>query len=302
MRIGVGLPTTTPGGDAALITDWAHRADRDGPFTSLGVLDRTVYNSYDPMMALAAAAAVTERVRLTSMIVIGPLRNTMTLAKQAASIDALAGGRLTLGLSIGARREDYDAVGARWAGRGEQLSNQLAELRDAWERDDIGPAPATPGGPDLLVGGGAGESFLRAARYADGYVHGGGPPRAFASAANKAHAAWRDAGRPGEPQLWGQAYFCLGDTAAGDAYLRDYYAFTGAFAERIAGGLLTTARAITDLVRGYAEAGCHELILFPTTSDPGELDRLAEVVATIPSDAAAGSGSDAGTGGQGGGQ
>ena len=65
----------------------------------------------------------------------------------------------------------------------------------------------------------------------------------------------------------------------GAAYLRDYYAFTGPFAEKIAAGNLTSARAIRDFVRGYEEAGCDELILFPTVADLDQLERLAEVLA-----------------------
>ncbi len=305
MRVGIGLPTTTPAGDGGRdgtwLVEWARRAE-EGPFTSLGVVDRTVYDSYDPLVALAGAAAVTETLRLTTMIVIGPIRNATLLAKQAASIDAMSGGRLTLGVSIGARRDDYEAVGAEWRGRGRRLSEQLAAMRDIWEDaeeiyadgalDDaadpaaepaaekgaVGPVPASSGGPQLLVGGLSGASYLRAARYADGYVHGGGPPRAFASAAAKARAAWQDVGRPGEPALWGQSYFALGDPQAGEAHMRDYYAFTGAFAVKIAAGLLTDAKQIQDQIRGYEDAGCDELVLLPAASDPAELDRLADIV------------------------
>ena len=117
------------------------------------------------------------------------------------------------------------------------------------------------------------------ARYGDGYAHNGGPPRAFASAAAKARAAWSDLGRPGEPKLWGQAYFALGGAEAeGEAYLLDYYAFTGPFAAKIAAGNLTSARAIRDFVRAYEEEGCDELVLLPTVSDIGQLERLAEVL------------------------
>jgi hypothetical protein len=119
------------------------------------------------------------------------------------------------------------------------------------------------------------------ARYAAGYVHGGGPPRAFARAAEKARAAWTDAGRPGRPQLWAQGYYALGSaeiSAAGANYLRDYYAFTGPFAEKIAEGLLTTPQAIAQFIRGYEDAGCDELILFPAISDLSQLDRLADAI------------------------
>ena len=277
MEVGVGLPTTTPGADGRVVLEWARRADEE-PFASLGVLDRMVYPSVEPLAALSAAAAVTARARLVTMVVIGPLRNTTLLAKQAASLDVLSAGRLTLGLAIGARADDYQALGVDQAGRGRRLGEQLADLRSVWEKGEVGPEPVQPGGPPLLAGGLSGEAFARMARSADGYVHGGGPPRAFAGAAAKAWAAWRDLERPGRPQLWGQGYFALGDPDAGDAYLRDYYAFTGPFAARIAAGNLTSGRAVKDFVRGYEDAGCDHLVLLPTVSDPAQLDRLADVL------------------------
>ena len=142
-------------------------------------------------------------------------------------------------------------------------------------------APSDAGPPKILVGGRSGRSFARMARTADGYVHGGGPPRAFAGAAAKARTAWVDLGRPGRPLLDGQAYFALGDTALierGAAYLRDYYAFTGPFAEKIAAANLTTPSAIRDFLRGYDEAGCDELVLLPTVSQDDQLERLADVL------------------------
>jgi alkanesulfonate monooxygenase SsuD/methylene tetrahydromethanopterin reductase-like flavin-dependent oxidoreductase (luciferase family) len=277
MRVGVGLPTTTPGADGALLVEWARKADA-GPFSSLGVLDRLLYDSFDPFGSLAAAAAVTERIRLATMIAIGPLRPAAALVKHAASVQALSEGRLTLGLAIGARADDYDASGVPTKGRGARLSDQLAELRD-WDVSPVVPGTIRDHRPELLVGGASGPAFARMARYGDGYAHGGGPPRAFASAAAKALAAWSDLGRPGRPALWGQAYFALGDEAAGEAYLLDYYAFTGPFAAKIAAGNLTSPRAIRDFVRAYEEAGCDELVLLPTVADPGQLDRLADVLA-----------------------
>jgi alkanesulfonate monooxygenase SsuD/methylene tetrahydromethanopterin reductase-like flavin-dependent oxidoreductase (luciferase family) len=271
MKVGIGLPNTIPGTDGRLLVEWARRADA-GPFSTLATLDRLAYDSIDPFCALAAAAAVTARVGLATMVAIGPLRNTALLVKQAASVDAVSGGRLTLGLALGARLDDFETAGVEHGGRGARLSEQLATLRDGGRlgiRRDL----------RLLVGGTTGPAFARMARYADGYAHNGGPPRAFDRAAAGARAAWSDLGRPGRPLLWGQGYFALGDEDAGAAYLRDYYAFTGPFAERIAAGNLTSARAIKDFVRGYAEAGCDELILFPTVADAAQLDRLAEVLA-----------------------
>jgi len=278
MDIGIGLPTTVPGGTD--VVGWARRAE-EGPFASVGVLDRVAYRSLDPFPSLAAAAAVTSRIRVVTMVAVGPVRSTALLAKQAATVDQVSGGRLVLGLALGARLEDYEAAGADPGDRAARFSDQLAALRDHFEDADVCPPPVQPGGPPILVGGLVGSALWRMARFADGYVHGGGPPRAFARAASEAAAAWVDAERPGRPELWGQGYFALGGddvNERGAAYLRDYYAFTGPFAERIAAANLTTPHAVRDFVRGYEEAGCDHLVLLPTVSDPSQLDRLADVL------------------------
>lgn len=280
MRIGIGLPTSTPDRNRTDLAEWARRAE-EGPFTSLGVIDRLVYDSLDPILSLAGAAAVTSRIRLVTMVVIGPLRPAALLAREVSTLDAISGGRVTLGLGLGARLDDYQAAGAVWANRGRHLSEQLATLRTIWEEDGdrtAGSRPTKPGGPELVVGGASAAAAARVARYADGYVHGGGPPRAFSSAAERVRAAWCDAARPGRPSLWAQSHVSLSDPEGGEAYLRDYYAFAGAFAERVAAGCLGTPEALREHLTAYAAAGCDELVLLPATSDLAELDRIADVV------------------------
>ena len=278
MQVGVGLPDTIANLRGDLMLQWAQRADA-GPFSSLAVLDRLLYDSYEPMTTLAAAAAVTARVQLATMIVISPLRNTTMLAKSARTVNALSNGRFTLGISIGARRDDYQLANVPYHKRGSILDQQLLDLTEHWDNEAIGPQSISH--PSLMVGGLSDATFGRVARFADGYMHGGGPPRAFARSATQARAAWADAGRPGQPTLWGMGYFAFGETAvaAGADYLRDYYAFTGPFAERIVQGLLTTPQAIAQFVRGYADAGCDNLILFPVTADLDQLDQLTDVIA-----------------------
>jgi len=265
-----------PGTEFGFLVDWARKADA-GPFSSVGVVDRVVYECHDPMVTLAAAAEATSRIGLVTMVVIGPLRDNAELARDAAAIDASSEGRLTLGLAVGARTEDYAAKGISPRGRGDRLTEQLLDLRLAWEAEGLE-------GPSLLVGGSSDVSFLRMARYADGYVHGGGPPRTFVRAASTAHTAWSELSRTGSPRLWAQGYFALGDPATvekGRAYMRDYYAFTGPFAEKIAEGMLASPQAVAQFVRGYAEAGCHELVLFPAVADLAQIDLLAAALAEV---------------------
>jgi alkanesulfonate monooxygenase SsuD/methylene tetrahydromethanopterin reductase-like flavin-dependent oxidoreductase (luciferase family) len=281
VEIGVGLPSSVPATPGPVLLEWARRAEA-GPYSSLGVLDRLRFDSYEPLSLLAAAAAVTNRIKLATTVVVSPLRTTALLAKEAATIDALSGGRLVLGVALGARREDYETASIDPTGRGSRLTEQLVAMRAQWDDDRVGPA-ATDGGPTLLVGGSGDAAFHRMANHADGYVHGGGPARAFERAANGALAAWSEAGRPGRPLLWGQSYFALGDDAAegGREYMRSYYAFTGAFVEKIVAGTLTSAQDVVQLVQGYEAAGCDELVLFPAVSDPDQLDRLADALGSI---------------------
>ena len=271
------MPNAVPGTPAELLVEWAQAADA-GPFSSVGVVDRVVYECHDPMTTLASAAEATSRIGLVTMVVIGPLRNNAVLAKEAANISLASGGRLTLGLAVGARTEDYTALGISTKARGDRLTEQLLDLRLAWESE------ADLVAPRLLVGGSSDVSFLRMARYADGYVHGGGPPRTFVRAADTAKTAWAELDRTGAPQLWAQGYFALGDAETverGRDYMRDYYAFTGPFAERIAEGMLATPQAVAQFVRGYAEAGCHELVLFPAVAELSQIDLLARALAEV---------------------
>src|SRR5436305_3644382 len=131
MRIGIGHPATIPGANGQLILDWAQRADA-GPFSSLGSLDRLVYPNYDALITLTAAAAVTRRIRLMTTVLLAPLHNGCILAKQAASLDAISGGRLTLGVGVGGREDDFRAAPASLHDRGKRFEVQLETMKRAW--------------------------------------------------------------------------------------------------------------------------------------------------------------------------
>src|SRR5215211_8710592 len=148
MDIGIGLPATIPGTSGSLVLDWAKRAV-SGPFSSLGILDQMVYPNYEPLITLAAAAAVTNRVRVTTTVLLAPLRRAGVLAKQAATIDALSGGRLTLGLGVGGREDDFHAAPASFHDRGRRFEEQLELMKRVWsgqpvsdEVGAVGPPPA----------------------------------------------------------------------------------------------------------------------------------------------------------------
>src|SRR3954451_11380493 len=143
MEVGIGLPTTIPGVTGEQVLEWARRAEARG-FSSLGTIDRIVYGNYEPLIALAAAAGVTERIRLATTIMIAPYRaNGALVAKQAASLDRLSGGRLTLGVAVGGREDDFEVSGVDFHTRGARFDTMLAEWVRIWEGETgIGPAPA----------------------------------------------------------------------------------------------------------------------------------------------------------------
>jgi alkanesulfonate monooxygenase SsuD/methylene tetrahydromethanopterin reductase-like flavin-dependent oxidoreductase (luciferase family) len=277
MDIGIGLPNTVLGVDRRGIVDWAREAE-DAGFASLGTIDRVAYDNYDSLTTLAAAAAVTERIRLTTDILIAPLRQTAHLAKQTATIDHLSGGRLVLGVAVGGREDDFELSEVEFHERGKIMDRQLEQLHTLWANEgDFGPRPANGKRPAMLIGGQADAAFRRAARYADGWTLGGGTPDALREGKAKVREAWEAEGRDGEPRTMALFYFALGDKAEEDARhsLGSYYAWLGEYTDRI----VQSAAKDEDTVRGYLsafeEAGADEVICFPASADPRQVEMLA---------------------------
>ncbi|HEX6457171.1 MAG TPA: LLM class flavin-dependent oxidoreductase [Solirubrobacterales bacterium] len=277
MDLAIGLPSAVPGTSGEQLTEWARRAEARG-FSSLGTIDRIAYPNLEPLVSLAAAAAVTERIGLATTVLLGPLRgNAVALAKQVASVHKISGGRMTLGIGLGGREDDYEVAGVATASRGKALDAMLERIREVWEGEEIGPEDETQ--PRVLVGGSVEASFERAARFGDGWIAAGAPPDQFAEWRQGFEAAWSQAGRSEKPQNAALAYYSLGDRAEEDArdYLTHYYAWLGEeTAEFIAGSAAKDAETVRQHVAAFESAGCQELFLFPSSSDPQQVDLLAD--------------------------
>jgi alkanesulfonate monooxygenase SsuD/methylene tetrahydromethanopterin reductase-like flavin-dependent oxidoreductase (luciferase family) len=285
MDIGIGLPATVPGVTGEELTEWARRADQTS-LSSLGTIDRVVYPNYEPFVALAAAAAVTSRIKLLTSVLLMPLRlNTALFAKQAATIHHLSGGRLVLGMGLGGREDDFDVSGADMHTRGRVFDGQLEEMKRIWDGEEKGLAgPIGPNlneRPEILLGGSVDATFKRAAEHGDGWIMGGGTPDQFREGVANLEQAWSAAGRSGQPRKAALAYYSLGDEAERNAavYLTDYYAFLG---EDLAGMIAGSAAKDADTVKQYAaafeQAGADELVFFPSSSDPSQVDLLVEAM------------------------
>src|SRR5438094_1037037 len=131
MDIGIGLPSSVRDADGPGLVEFARRADAAG-FSTLATIDRIAFPSYESLVTLAAAAAVTERIRLFTNVLLGPTRNPVMLAKESASVDRLSNGRLTLGFGVGGRQDDFTAVGMGWHDRGKRWDHNLDLIHRVW--------------------------------------------------------------------------------------------------------------------------------------------------------------------------
>jgi alkanesulfonate monooxygenase SsuD/methylene tetrahydromethanopterin reductase-like flavin-dependent oxidoreductase (luciferase family) len=278
MDVGIGLPSSIPGVGREQLLEWARRADARG-FSTLGTIDRIVYPSHEPLIALAAAAAVTERIRLATAILLAPVRaNGAVLAKQAATLDVLSGGRLVLGVAVGRREDDFAAAGVDFHARGRILDEMLDLWARIWDDEEFGPRPVK-GRPTVVLGGLVGPAYRRAARHADGWTGGNCTLEELAEGTARLHAACDAAGREGRPFTMVQPYYALGDRAeqAVERCLRDYYG-PGEYTDSIVARAATDAETVRENVRAFAEAGCDELIFFPCDPDPDQVDLLADAL------------------------
>ena len=286
MKVGIGLPGNIPGAKGDLVLEWAQRADA-GPFSSLGIIDRLVYDNYEPLITLAAAAGVTSRVRLATCVLLAPLRNPGVLAKQAATLDAISGGRLTLGLGVGRRPDDFRVAPSNYEERGRRLSRALSLMRQVWRGEvagdgagSMGPPPAQTGGPEVLIGGSAPAALRRAGRYADGFIASAGSPAAVQEMYQTVLESWENNARSGQPRLAGVASYALGPNAADQVsgYIRHYYSFLGEAADQMARNAIASPEAVKNTIRDMESIGMDEVIFLPSVADMSQLERLADIV------------------------
>jgi alkanesulfonate monooxygenase SsuD/methylene tetrahydromethanopterin reductase-like flavin-dependent oxidoreductase (luciferase family) len=279
--IGIGIPNSVRGARGPQLLEWARRAEAAG-FSSLATIGRVAYRNYEELTVLAAAGAVTERIRLLTDILLAPTRSTVELAKQAATVQELSGGRLTLGLGVGGREDDFLVTGRDFDSRGRVFDQQLADLKRAFAGEPLleGGSPVVPAPVTvpILIGGTIDAAVRRTIEYGIGWTAGGLPPQMIAPFIERVRSAWRDAGREGSPRIVALNYFGLGDTEEQSrANLFDYYQVLGPeMAEMIASGAHRSPEAIRGVIAAFEEIGVDELILDPTVGDPAQVDLLAE--------------------------
>jgi alkanesulfonate monooxygenase SsuD/methylene tetrahydromethanopterin reductase-like flavin-dependent oxidoreductase (luciferase family) len=283
MKIGIGLPNQVHDVRPEIIPSWAKRAEEAG-FSSLGTIGRVAYPGVMDTVALAAAAGATSTIGLVSTVMLAPVWPAALLAKELAGIQGVSGGRLTAGIGLGGRPDDFVVEGAGPRGVGKRMNEALEVYRDLWAGKPVAGSTSAgvPGGSinvPMLFGGSAPAALDRMAKWGQGYIAGAMPPSMAGPMFDAARTAWTDHGRKGAPRLVVIAYYALGDPDKGRANARDYYIISGEeFAEMVASGVHDSADRLRETVKAFEDLGVDELIFHPETDDIDEIGRLAEVV------------------------
>ncbi len=290
MEIGLTLPTMISGVDREATLEWCRRIDQ-APFSTLALGERIAYPNQELFVTLAAAAVLTERVRLMSTVVVLPMHPAIEVAKQAATIDVLSGGRLTLGLGVGGRDEDYRALEASFDCRHQRLDDQVALMERVWAGESpfddlapVGPPPVQAGGPPLYSGALGPKAIARSAAWAEGICGFVLDPLGddHRGTFDRIESAWTSAGRAETPRHVTSFWYALGDDAAErlPAYAHRYLAIFGDEVATMMADLCTASSAsrVREAMTRLEDAGCDELLLVPTTADPDEVDRIADIV------------------------
>jgi alkanesulfonate monooxygenase SsuD/methylene tetrahydromethanopterin reductase-like flavin-dependent oxidoreductase (luciferase family) len=283
VKIGIGLPNQVRNLDPAIIPQWAAKAEEAG-FSTLGTVGRYAYPGVSDTVTLASAAGATSRIGLLSQVLLAPTWPPYLLAKELAGIDGVSGGRLTLGIGVGAREDDFVVDGLPMRGRGKRLDNDLQVYRSVWRGEPVGggPNPAVPAGTrqiPLLFGAMSDVAFKRAAREGEGFIGASLPVEMVAQSFDSARRAWTEAGRSEPPRLVAIAYFAVADVDKGRANIHDYYSVSGDdVADLVASSLAGGVAAIKDVVKAFEDTGAEEFILGPGVADLDEISRLADAV------------------------
>jgi alkanesulfonate monooxygenase SsuD/methylene tetrahydromethanopterin reductase-like flavin-dependent oxidoreductase (luciferase family) len=290
------MPVMEPDLDGALLKGWARAID-EGPFSSLCWGERIAFENPDNLTLLGALAAWTDRVRLLTTVIVPQLHHPVMLAKALATGDVLCGGRLTVGVGVGGRHEDYHAVGADPATQTMRgMAQRVAVMKRVWAGEKItesvlpvGPAPVQPGGPPLLVGTIGPKTLRSAAAWADGLA---GTTLDLDVAQQSelfdvARAAWAQAGKA-KPHLATSFWFALGPVEKArrqvHTHLRRYMNWIPAeYVDAMAPstGFAGSEDDLIAVLRSFEAVGVDEIQLIPTSSDIDQLTRVAEMVRAI---------------------
>jgi len=291
MKIGLCFPYTQDSLNRDVTLEWFKRVD-EGPFSTLSCGERMIGPSVDMMALMGAAAAATSRVRIVPTLYVLPMHPAIKVAKHAATLDMISGGRTTITVGIGGRVHDYMCMEKEPVNRYAKMDEQVAQIRRIWAgeipfegAEPIGPALVQPNGPPILAGVMGPKSTARAARWADGVYSwsGSGVPAEMQQQQQRVVEEWEKAGRDTAPERVGGFWCCSAPDA--DAKLKAYvFKYLKVIGEKPARAMASMCdRSNPDAIResldAYEEAGVEECWLNTATAEMAEIDGLEEIIA-----------------------
>src|SRR5438067_10031827 len=210
------------------------------------------------------------------------VREPVLLAKQAATLDQVSGGRFVLGVGVGGRPDDFTVTGFNLHDRGKRMDAALDLMHQAWRGEPlpgstqaVTPRPVNGHSVPVILGGHTEKAMARIGKYGIGYTLGGGTPEQLRGAIERATSIWNGAGRPGKPEFRALSYFALGDEVAGEAE-QNILAYYGDYGGRVWAGVVKSADEAKQRVKAFAEVGADELILFMAAPGADQAERLAK--------------------------
>ena len=239
------------------------------------------------LSTVAVAATASERAIVGSCVLQLPLRHAPAVAKQAASLDQLSGGRVVLGVGIGTHRGEYEAAGISYEHRGRRLDEGIRELRDAWSSAENGERYRqlpSAGSVPVWVGGSSQAALRRAAHLADGWIPLFVPPDEYASSLGLLTKESERVGRdPAEITRAIVVFVSVGGPDAierGLGWMSTLYSIAPkAFARHLVAG---DSRAVARSLLQFTEAGAEHIAVFVTADEPlGQFEELAGMFAEL---------------------
>jgi len=289
MKIGMTLPVMEPDLTRQDLETWTKKID-SGPWSHIALGERILFPNPEFISTLSAVSAWTNRVEIIATISILTMHDPVLSAKQFATIDMLSEGRFTLGVGVGGREEDYEAIGADWSKRRWALLAEKVEImKSIWSKEShtaLGPKLFSSNGPQILAGAVGPKAIEMAVNFSDGLAgfSFNADIEEIKDSFHRVLSAFKHVKKP--PRLITSFWFGMGDSARKDIqiHLKRYLGWMGEdLADMLSkkAGLASSERDLKDFLLEIKDAGATDVLLVPTSKDINQLKAAEEIISSI---------------------
>jgi probable F420-dependent oxidoreductase len=294
-NIGLAWVNPAPLTKPQNLINFAKKCDAMGCH-SMWTIDRIAYDNLEPLTLLATAAAVTEKIRLGTSVLLGNTRHPVHLAKMIATLDFISNGRMTIGLGFGSREADYKAVEIPYENRGSRAVEQVQLMKRLWTEENVthkgkfftvenltvGPKPIQKPHPPIWTGGSAETALKRAGTWANGFISGSAAIAEFHVTWDKIASYAAAAGRnPNDITKASLAFMAINNDKAKavkavEDYTMRYYGRIRTAVEPVS--IVGSPAQCSEKIHSFLGKGLDTLIIGVADPDPRQLDLFGEKV------------------------